>query len=676
MNGFDLSTLRFDGLIGREWLATYGNGAYASSTLCSLNTRKYHGLLVGAMAAPARRMVLLSRVEETVLCGGKTYDLSCNEYPLTVHPQGHGYLRAFSHEPFPRWAYQYDGWTIEKQLRPICGQNTLLVSYTLLGGTNPIELELRPLFALRGIHELMDQWDGRLAPRNLNARQHAVPATSRTPEVFFAHDGHFSSRPSWYLNTLYRREQERGYEGMEDLWMPGVIHWKLLPGQTVHFVCSTDPIDFEGVLVEANRQLDAALAPLLLTRTDTALEALLRAADQFVVRGSDHAPAIIGAYPWLAAAGRDAMIALPGLLLVPGRLDEARQLLRSFVELLRDGVLPSEMSEHGADPLYHAADTSLWFIHAVGQYLRYRGDENFVAQELLPAIDQIINSYTHGTELGISQDEHGLLRSVAKGIPTTWMNAKVGDWMITPRQGRPVCLNALWYNALRIAADLAARFGDVGRSQELLLAADHTHDAFNRYFWNQQAGCCFDVVEDGGVDASIRPNQLLAVSLPYPVLETSRHPMVVQRVMAELATPVGVRTLSSLSPNYQGRYGGPVTARERAYHQGSAFPWLLGPLVTAFLRIHGHSEDARAQARRMLEGSLRYLQDEGTGQICELFDGDTPHRPGGAPASARSVAEVLRAYAEDVLDISPPPRQAPKIDLAPKCGRDPVENSR
>lgn len=674
MSAWDLSVLRFDGLIGREWLASFGNGSYASSTICSLNTRKYHGLLVAAMSPPGQRMVLLSRVEETLIVNGQGYGLSATEYPGTIHPQGHTFLRAFSHEPFPRWAYQHDGWTIEKQLRPIQGSNCVLISYTLLGGDSFVDLELRPLFALRGIHELMNQFDGRLAPRNLAARHHAIPATARTPEVFFAHDGQFSPQAFWYLNTIYRREQERGYEGVEDLWMPGTIRYRLGPGQTVHFICSSEPIDFESTLVQAERQLESAVPPLLIPRSDLALEGLLRAAEQFVVRSADATPAIIGAYPWLPAAGRDAMISLPGLLLVPGRLNDARDLLRSFAEKLRGGIMPSDMAEEMADPVYHAADTALWFIHAVGQYLRYRGDEDFVLREMLPVIERIIEACRNGTHLGIGVDEQGLLRSAAVGIPTSWMNAKVGQWIFTQRAGRPVELNALWYNALRVASDLTSRAGDPAKAQSLLLAADRMKDAFNKRFWNESAGCCFDVVEDNGADASIRPNQLLAISLPFAVLEAARHAQALQRVMAELLTPSGVRTLSPQSSNYHGHYGGPVVTRERAYHQGSAFPWLLGPLVTAYVRVHGHGEQSRAQAKALLEGCFSYLRDTGVGQLCELFDGDAPHHPGGATASARSVAEVLRAYAEDVLDISPSWCALPNLNSAPQRGPDPVSH--
>jgi predicted glycogen debranching enzyme len=660
----DLSALRLDGLIAREWLAANGNGGFASSTLCGLNTRKYHGLLVAAMAPPVRRMVLLSRVEETIQYNGQAFDLSCNEYPGTVHPQGHNFLRAFHHEPFPRWAYQGEGWTIEKQLRPLAGENTVVLSYTALGGSASVELEVRPLFALRGMHELMYQWNAPLEAQKLGKRHHRVPATSKSPEVFFAHDGSFSPQPSWYLNTIYRREQERGYSGLEDLWMPGVIRWKLVPGQTVHFICSAEPIDYARVITEAERQFEIAVPPILTQKPDGHLEALFRAAEQFVVKNREKGPAVLAAYPWASPSGRDAMICLPGLFLVTGRIEEAKALLLSFAAAMRNGLMPSEIAEEGSGLKYEAADVSLWFIHAVGEYLRYRGDELVVQRDLLPAMQQIIDTYQRGTALGIGAAEDGLLRCGVENLPVTWMDARVGDWVITPRRGKPVEINALWYNALRTVADLSLRFGNAARADELNATAEKVKESFNKRFWNEEAGCCFDVVDDDAIDPSIRPNQIFAVSLPHPVLSEGRQRAVVEKLRQELLTPVGVRTLSPSDHNYQPHYLGPPVARDRAHHQGSAFAWLLGPLVSSFARLNGRGEPTKRAAQKMLDGCLEYMHEQGIGNICELFDGDTPHRPGGAIASARSVAEVLRAYVEDVLELGPAALQ-PRPNPAP-----------
>ena len=660
MQALNVNSGDFDTLIDREWLSVNKIGGYACSTVPGLNTRKYHGLLIAAMTPPVRRMVLLSHVEEVITCQGWNFPLACNEYPDTIFPRGDQSLRAFNPDPFPRWAYQGQGWTIEKSLRLLAGENTVVLSYTLLGGDQTVDLEVRPLFALRGIHELMYQWNGKLTVEDKSAGHHHVPATSRTPEVFFAHDGAFEFDANWYLNTIYRREQERGYGGLEDLWNPGAVRWSLRPGQPVHFVCSADPIELRRVLAKANEQWTDALAPT--KSVEEPMESLLRAADQFVLSTPSDQPAptvggqtdfVAAQYPWAPPSPRQAMIAFTGLFLVPGKFSAGRGLLLSLLNHLSDGLLPSSLSETGGDAVYEGADVSLWFINAVNQYLRYTGDEETVRGQLLDAVMRIITAYRLGTKLGIRADALGLLQSTQPGVPTSWMDAQTNGWVVTPRSGRPVELNALWYNAVRIAADLAERFGPPDKAEDLAELATSIKAAFNRRFWNERSKCCYDVIDDHGYDSAIRPNQLLAMSLPYPVLSADRFEPVLERVRSELLTPFGLRTLSPADPAYQAHYGGNIINRDRAYHNGSAFPWLLGSYVTAYLLVHGRGEGARSEAREILQPCIDYLLKDGLGQLCELFDGDKPHRPGGAIASAASVAEILRAYAQDVLDQQP-----------------------
>ena len=661
METLNLLALSLDAQLSREWLAVNHLGGYAASTLPGCNTRKYHGLLVAAMSPPVCRMVLLSRVEETVFYDGWPHPLACNEYPDAVFPQGYRLLRAFSNEPFPRWAYQNEGWTLEKQLRLLKGSNTVILSYTLMGSAKPVDLEVRPLLALRGIHELMYQWNAPLVPQSISPTQHHIPATHSTPEVFFAHDGKFLGEGYWYLNTIYRREKERGYSGLEDLWSPGVVRFTLAPGQTVNFVCSTDPIDLPKVLDEADRQF-AGVCGLAVEgeKPDFALQALSLASEQFVATTREGRSTLMSGYPWSAPSGRDAMIDLPGLLLVTGKLSIAKGVLEYFASLVNRGLMPSEFPTDGTTPLYRGADVSLWFINAVREYLRYSGDEQTVGK-LFDVIDGILSAYEKGTSLGIRTDAEGLLSAGAPGIvATTWMNAEVDGAPVTPRYGRTVELNALWYNALRIGSELARRFHHPVRSEELYMLANRLRAAFNRRFWNDAANCCFDVVTDQGADSSVRPNQIFAISLPYPVLNIDRHVAVLNKVREELLTPMGLRTLSPRDANYHGRYDGGVVARDRAYHQGSAYPWLLGPTVSAFLRVYGRAQPTRDRAMAMLRGCLDHIRAQGVGQIHELFDGESPHAPGGLTASARSVAEILRAYVEDVLDLSPADAAIPK----------------
>jgi predicted glycogen debranching enzyme len=653
METTDLSALSLDAQLSREWLTVNHLGGYAASTLPGCNTRKYHGLLVAAMSPPVCRMVLLSRVEETVFYDGWPHALGCNEYPDALHPEGYRLLRAFSAEPFPRWAYQGDGWTLEKQLRLLNGENTVVLSYTLMGSAKPVELEVRPLLAMRGIHELMYQWNAPLMPQEVATGHHHIAATHSTPEMFFAHDGKFVGEGYWYLNTIYRREKERGYSGLEDLWSPGVLRFTLTPGQTVNFVCSTDPIELSGVLARAEEQFAGAGAPAVGDeKVDEVLAALSRAAEQFAVSTRDGRTMLTSGYPWSAPSGRDALICLPGLLLVTGKLAAARQMLESFAGMLDRGLLPSDFPTDGAAPHYQGADVSLWFVNAVREYLRYSGDERTV-QKLFDIIDEIISTYEQGTALGIRIDADGLLSSGAPGIATTWMNAAIDGVLVTGRQGRAVELNALWYNALRIGADLARQFHHTVRAEELFVLANRVRAAFNRRFWNEAAGCCFDVVSDSGSDASVRPNQVLAIALTYPVLSLDRHAAVLTKIREELLTPLGLRTLSCKDGHYRGRYGGSVVERDAAYHQGCAYPWLLGPFISAFMRVYGRSQPTRDKAVTMLSACIEHLCGPGFGQMHELFDGDAPHVAGGLTASARSVAEVLRCYVEDVLDLGP-----------------------
>jgi predicted glycogen debranching enzyme len=678
---------RLDDLLRREWLLTNHVGGYASSTVPSLNTRKYHGLLVAAMTPPVQRMVLLSRVEEVVHCDGWPTPLACNEYPGTIFPDGNESLRAFAAEPFPRWAYQGgsggDGWTLEKSLQLIDGQNTVVLTYTLLGKKS-VDLELRPLLALRSMHELTYQWNanGKLAAEEKSPGYLRVPPTARTPEVFFAHDGdtfdgtvgdeETPGTATWYFNTIYRREQERGYAGLEDLWSPGVVRWeKLKPGESVHFVCSADPIDLERTIELAESQCPRApiaLAPPGLAPRETDQDRLVRAAGAFVLSASPEqiektGVAMLTKIPWAPPNVRDALVALPGVLLVTGRFAEARAMLLGLAARVRNGLVPTEFPEKLSEPeTFNGADTSLWFVNAVWQYLRYTGDEATVSKKMLDVVVQVVRTYHHGANAGITTDRDGLLNCAAPGQAMTWMDGRAGADVVTPRGGRPVEVNALWYNAVRIAATLCERFGQPSRARDLSLLADTIAIAFNRKFWNDREGCCFDVLSDHGPDPSVRPNQLLAISLPFPVLNGDRHAAVLDRVSVDLLTPLGPRTLSPRDPCYRGRYGGDVASRERAVHNGAVHPWLLGPFVSAYLRVHGRGEGARNEARHYLDACIARLADAaGCGQLCELFDGDAPHRPGGATASAPAVGELLRCYVEDVLDQQPKPLPTPLV---------------
>ncbi|MCS7032582.1 MAG: amylo-alpha-1,6-glucosidase, partial [Phycisphaerae bacterium] len=573
----------------------------------------------------------------------------------------HSLIRAFNPQPYPRWAYQDTGWTIEKTIRFASSvRNELVITYTLLGGEGGVELEVKPLFALRGIHELMYQWSGRLEAEVPAEPGDCIriPATARTPEVYFCHDGTFDGSSSWYLSTIYRRERERGYAGLEDLWMPGTIHYRLEPGRPVHLAVSTERLDLARTLEQLEWQDRMRPSVPAVEDSDRRVQRLIAAAaEQFRVctpsAGSGPWSSIVPQFPWTAWSVRDMLIALPGLLLCQGHHELARLLLTTLAGQIRQGLIPSELDEKGGEPAYNACDTSLWWINALWQYLAASNDEP-TAGAMLPHVLQVIERYQGGTSLGIEIDGDGLLRVRAPGLGCTWMNAKVGDWVITPRHGRPVEVNALWYNALMIAAALSERLGETSRVAGLRSAAARQAEAFNQRFWNATSHCCFDVVWDNGEDSSIRPNQLLAVSLPFPVLAPVQWKALLQTVKERLLTPYGVRTLAPSDASYQGKYAGDVVSRDRAYHQGSAYPWLLGPYSTALSRAFGRSASVREEIRKVWRGCVEHLQAEGLGLLPELFDGDPPHRPGGAVADARSVGELARVWHEEILPTSSP----------------------
>ncbi|HEX8911634.1 MAG TPA: glycogen debranching enzyme N-terminal domain-containing protein, partial [Humisphaera sp.] len=492
--GIQVTKLDFDGLLGREWLVSNSLGAFSSSTVPGLNTRRYHGLLVAAMSPPTRRMVLLSRVEEVVRTGGKEFDLACNEYPDTVWPTGHELLRAFSTEPHPRWAYQGDGWTLQKELRLLRDENTVLISYTLLGGGAGVDLEVRPLLALRGMHELCYQWNGKLAAEPRAKGHWRVPATRRTPEVFFAHDGDFDRRAHWYLNHIYRREAAYGYAGLEDLWSPGAAHIRLTPGQTVHLAVSADPFELADVVKKADRQLREPDVRLASSRTlasppaddaakpDEDLAALARAAaDHVLATANGESYGAVGRYHWHTPGVREAVAGFSGLFLVPGRLNAGRALLAVLGEQLRGGLLPAALT-CGNRPAPHdrPADVALWYVHAVRQYLLYSGDEWTVGRHLLPAVMAVVHALRNGTENGIGCDADGLLVAGRPDLAATWMDTCVDGKPVNPRHGRAVEVNALWYNALMSAADLCRRFDRGADADSLQSLAARTRDAFNK----------------------------------------------------------------------------------------------------------------------------------------------------------------------------------------------------
>ena len=634
-----------------EWLETNGIGGFSSSSIIGMNTRRYHGLLVAATTPPVGRSVLLSKLEETVLLGGKRYELGVNQYAGAIHPAGQLLLDSFRLAPFPMFSYRIEDLEIEKTVFLVHGENTVVVQYELYGdlaGRDAI-LEVRALVAFRDYHSTTHA--------NPNIRTEVITAPGvvtitpydSLPSLHFAHNAQaVDSGGFWFYNFEYERERERGLDYLEDLYSPFLLRFDLARNATAAVIASTalheaaEARMLEDEEIERREKL-ANPAP----HADVFPTILTAAADQFVVARGDQNSVIAG-YHWFSDWGRDTMISLPGLALVTGRFDIARNILRAFARSMDQGLLPNRFPDAGETPEFNTVDATLWMFHAVSEFLRYTGDPDFVRAELYQKLADSIAWHERGTRYGIRVDSDGLLRAGQQGVQLTWMDAKVGDWVVTPREGKPVEIQALWYNALCVMEELARAFGRGAEAEHYAALAERVRESFESAFWNELDGCLYDVVGEAGPDRSIRPNQIFAVSLPHALLSGERARRVVDVVEWELLTPYGLRTLSPRDPNYKGRYSGDQRSRDSAYHQGTVWPWLLGPFLTAYLKVHGDDQRVRGRADRFLGPLRSHLWQAGLGQISEVFDGDAPHHPGGCIAQAWSVAEILRVYVEEV----------------------------
>ncbi len=640
----------------REWLETNGMGGFASSTIIGLNTRRYHGLLVAATKPPVGRQVLLSKLEETLVLNGARFELSVNQYSGAIHPQGHRYLESFRAHPFPRFTYRVAGIEIEKCVFLVHGQNTVVIRYLVSGKFEGHRclLEIRPLIAFRDYHSTThanDAINGHVEERPQVA---TLTPYRNLPSLHLAHNADsLDASGSWFYNFEYERERERGLDYREDLYNPFVLNFELGKAVSPSIIASLDQHDVAEAKVLQERELSRRTKIVGSSPADDTFTRLLTsAADQFIV-ARDRQESVIAGYPWFGDWGRDTMISLPGLTLVTGRYDEARSILREFAANIDRGMLPNRFPDAGETPEYNTVDATLWMFHAVFEFLRYTRDYEFVRTELYQPLGEILAWHERGTRYGIGLDSDGLLHAGQSGVQLTWMDAKVGDWVVTPREGKPVEIQALWYNALRVMERLATGFADHVQAAHYAALAERAQSRFREIFWNEQDGCLYDVVSDNGPDRSIRPNQIFAVSLPHPVLDQHLALRVLEVVEWELLTPYGLRSLSPRDPNYRGRYGGEPLSRDGAYHQGTVWSWLLGPFLTAYVKVHGESQEARHRADRFLDPMRGHLWQAGLGQISEIFDGDAPHHPQGCFAQAWSVAEVLRTYLEDALGRKP-----------------------
>lgn len=637
-----------------EWLETNGLGGFSSSTITGLNTRRYHGLLTTATKPPVGRFVLLSKIEETLLVDGRHFDLSSNQYAGAVYPQGHRYLAEFRLNPFPVFLYRVEGIEIEKCVFMVHGENTTVIEYDvrLPKGAGPCALELRPLIAFRDYHGTTQHNDAIDPAVHASAGLAAITPYQGLPTLYFGHNaGALELSGNWYFNFEYSAELERGLDAHEDLFNPFVLRFDLQAAAKATVIASTQPrAATEASALKRNEVKRRTLVVERSPSSDPLVQQLTAAAERFIVQRGERNTVIAG-YHWFADWGRDTMVALPGLTLMTGRPEVARNILEEFVASADQGMLPNRFLDSGETPEYNTADATLWLFEAVRSYLHYTGDREFVRQRLYAKLQDIVGWHLRGTRYGIHVDGDGLLACGEPGVPLTWMDAKIGDWVVTPRMGKPVEIQALWYNALRIMSEFASAFGDATQAHFYGALADHARESFNALFWNADAGCLYDVIDGENRDASIRPNQIFAVSLHHSMLPPEKERQVVDVVQRDLLTPFGLRSLSPHDPNYRPRYEGGVKERDSAYHQGTVWPWLIGPFISAYVKSHGRTAEAKSQAEVWFRAFDEHLKTAGLGQVSEIADAEPPYTPRGCVAQAWSVAELLRAAVEDIYEL-------------------------
>jgi predicted glycogen debranching enzyme len=644
-----------DASSSREWLETNGIGGFAASTISGMNRRRYHALLVAATKPPVGRIVLLSKLEETLVLGdGRRIELSTNAYQGAVHPQGFRLMTGFRLDPFPISTFKVEDVEIEKSIFMVQGENTTVVQYRIVKAPvgEQLRLEVRPLVAFRDYHSTTHANSVARGDIRLQPDLASVCLYDGMPTLHLAHNAdRVDSEGVWYYNFDYAIERERGLDDREDLFNPLTFSFLLARTAPATIIASTQVHDASTAsdlrTAELRRRVQVvAAAPV----NDPLVQSLTTAADQFLARRGEDWTVMAG-YPWFTDWGRDTMIALPGLTLFTGRADVARSVLVNFSKFVDRGMLPNRFPDAGEEPEFNTVDATLWYFEAIRQYVEATGDTG-LARELYPALAGIIDWHIKGTRYGIRLLENGLLNAGEPGVQLTWMDAKVGDWVVTPRSGKPVEIQALWYNALKIMEDLAQQFGRPEDQKRYRTISSLLHWTFTRVFWNEKDNCLYDVVNGGAPDASIRPNQLLAVSLYHSMVPKDRAGAILKVVERDLLTPYGLRTLSPRDPNYRGRYAGDMRSRDSAYHQGTVWPWLLGPFISAYTKVHGRDKTVGVKVAGWLDDLRSHLAEAGLGQISEVFDGDTPHAPGGCFAQAWSVAEILRALCVDVYGVT------------------------
>ena len=668
---------RFDDMLQKEWIVTNGLGGYASSTVLGINTRKYHGLLVTAFHTPGDRRDCLEKLDDEIAIGNNIFPISANEFKSAVFPQGHGFLREFTVSPFPKYVYAVQNVEVQKTVFMPYERNVTVVLYKILNKSG-VDVKFRafPLTNWRHFHSVTDKQ--KISEPAQKQGEKGVVIASTTPKSTLALEaigGRYQPQTKWVEKVYYREEAKRVESCLDDCYQTGFFEFDVKTGRNESYAITAVADENEDSVRKIMTEIPVTLYDMAnlyekeiarhenyLTKfygthagipTSDWLSLIVQATNPFTVKGADmESKSVIAGYHWFEAWGRDAFVSLPGLMLITGRFEDARKVFLNFKNHFRKGLIPNFIPDSAGQPAYNSVDATLWFLNAVLQYLKYTGDFKFVQERLWENLKSIIDNHLKGTLFKIRVDADGLL---SHGPQLTWMDTSADGQPVTPRAGKAVEVQALWYNALKIMELLANRFDEKSETERCGKIAENAKKSFVEKFWNAERNCLFDVVSENEKDGSLRPNQVVAASLDFTILDKAMGEKVVDVVQRELLTPCGLRTLARNDPRYKRTYDGDRNIRDRAYHNGTVWPWLLGPFTAAYLKTKDTAEFRRDYALKsfLLPLFTKQVFEAGLGTVSEIFDGDSPHVPRGCIAQAWSIAEPLRAYVEDVMQIRP-----------------------
>lgn len=653
----------FSAGVEREWVITNGIGGYCGSTIINACARMHHAYLVASLHAPVERYAILNKTDESLTIGDKTYSFAANQRPGGWNDEGQKYLQRFVYDELPHFVYQAEGTFIKKTLAFEWEKNTIAIGYDIMNGPKEAVYEITPFFTYRDHSSRVEKSELKFKTELTGKKTlELIPKKNKDLTVkFYASTGKFvENEEKFDYDMELQTEINTGGEPINNSYTPYRVEVKLAPFEhkKISVICSVEK-KFEKDAFVTIRNATERINKIIENAgyADEFANALVQAADQFIVqRESTGNKTIMAGYPWFNDWGRDTMIALQGLTLATKRFNDTRQILKSFAKYVSKGLVPNVFPDEGLKPFYNTADASMWYFYSVDKYLEYTGDDedyDFIKNEIYEKLEEIIHFYSTKTDFSIYMEKDGLIHAGGGYDQVTWMDVRVGTWVVTPRHGKTVEINALWYNALKVMEKLSSRFGKISEygktPEEYADMANKAKESFNREFWNEKDMCLYDVVDGNVADDKIRPNQIYAVSLPYTMLDEKKSKAVVEKVISELYATYGLRTLSKDDAEYQPYYKGKLHDRDAAYHQGTAWAYPLGALITAYIKTFGKSEETKAYARHMLEPLKDHLRDGCIGSIAEIFDGNEPNISRGAYSQAWSVGETLRAYTEDLL---------------------------